>query len=454
VSRRWRGAFRPRKARFFPIPPNLLQVVAPTGIASSEAFGTALVNDGLVRPFGIASSETFGTATIAPGPITVSPAGIQSAEAFGLAFLTIVFDLTRIVRVAQRRTGYELVAVGRVPQLSGPPAFVEVDPIAWKGLSYVDELSKPQQLNASCSIGSLTDPVIRRLRALHELPTELWLYRNGALVFAGPWLGWSIQGETLTMQATGLLGYLRYMIVTTDIVFSQVDQFTIVQTLIDSWQDQPYGDFGLDTSTITSSGMLRDATYKQTELHNIGQRIDELRKRENGFDIDVDPNTRAVRLWYPQQGTDRSTGESAIVFDSLNVTTSTVLCSAAPGDLASDAFGTGTGSGDPLYSTYSDPEILVKFGKTGVTGTFDGVSVQATLDDHVMGLQTARNAALLVPGPGVRSTVDADLTAYDVGDTVSYELHAQLGIDGTFRLRKRTVTVSDTGVEKAALEFV
>lgn len=428
--------------------------VSPTGIASGEAFGTALVNDGAVRPAGIASAQAFGTATITPGPVTLSPTGIGSAENFGTPKITVTFDLSKLDRRARQATGFELLAVARVPQPSGPPMLLTVDPIAWKGLSWVDELSKPQQLNASVSVNLLTDDVIKRLRKLHELPTELWLYRNGRLVFAGPWLGWSIQGDTLTMSAAGMLAYVKYMYVTSDLVFANTDQFAIVKAMIDHWQNQAYGNFGIVTSNIASSGVTRDATYKKVELHNIAQRIEELGKRENGFDMEVDPTTRELKLWYPKQGTDRSTGEDAVVFDKLTVTSSNVSCSAAPGDVASDAYGTGTGTGDPVYSAYSDTELLAKFGKAGVTESFDGVSEQATLDDHVRAAQLARNAALLIPAPGLRSIPDVDLSAYNVGDTVAYQLHARLGIEGAFRLRKRTVTVSDNGVEQTTLEFV
>lgn len=456
MSRRFRWPVRGlrRRANFFPQPPSATQFIAVTGIPSAEAFGTANVTDSAIRPTGIASGGAFGTAALSAGPATVSPSGIGSAEFVGTAFFTSTFDLTRVHRTTRPHTGFELLAVARVPQPSGAPTFIVVDPIQWKGLSWVDELSKPQTLNASCSISSLTEPIVQRLRKMHELPTELWLYRDGQIVFAGPWIGWNVQQETITFQATGLLGYLKYMTVTSDLVFKQVDQFAIVKGLVDHWQNQSYGNFGISTAQIPASGVLRDATYKQKELHNILQRVTELGARDNGFDIEVDPTTREMNLWYPQQGNDRSSGEDAVVFDSLSVTSTNVQCSAAPGDVASDAYGTGTGTQDPAYASFSDPELLVKFGRTSVTKTFDGVSDQNTLNDHVKALQNARDIALLIPGPGVRTVADADLSSYNVGDTVSYQLHARLGIDGAFRVRKRTVTVSQAGVEKSALEFV
>lgn len=63
-------------------------VATPAGIASAEAFGSAVVSSSLtVAPTGIASAEAFGTATVSSS-LTVSPAGIASAEAFGTAALS------------------------------------------------------------------------------------------------------------------------------------------------------------------------------------------------------------------------------------------------------------------------------------------------------------------------------------------------------------------------------
>ncbi len=51
-------------------------------------------------------------------------------------------------------------------------------------------------------------------------------------------------------------------------------------------------------------------------------------------------------------------------------------------------------------------------------------------------------------------TPDSDLGAYDVGDTVSYQLNVQLGVTGAFRVGRRSVTVSRTGQENVSLQFV
>lgn len=61
--------------------------ISPSGIASAEAFGTAIVDAGL-RPTGIASGEAFGSATVIRQQFIV-PTGVGSAEAFGSVSLQL-----------------------------------------------------------------------------------------------------------------------------------------------------------------------------------------------------------------------------------------------------------------------------------------------------------------------------------------------------------------------------
>ncbi len=348
---------------------------------------------------------------------------------------------------------YDLVLVARIMSPTGPPTFIEVDPIDWTGLSYADELSKPQQLQAGCKVSQLTDAVVAHLKSPAKPGLELWCYRNGRRVFAGPLRSGQVQGESLSLTAVGLLGYLDAWVIDADRVFSGVDQHLIVKALVDQWQVGLYGNHGLDTDGVTASGQLRDATYLAKEEHRVGQRVFELGQRQNGFDLTVDPTSRKLLLDYPQRGVDRSDGEDAIVFDERNVTSSNILFSIAPDDVASEAYGTGTGD-STLYSVKVNPDLRAQYGRSATTATFDNVQDQATCDAHTQGLLDARGEVLFVPGPGTRVTVDSDVAAYDVGDIVSYTLHSLLSTPGAYRIRRRTVTVSPTGQEAVSLEFV
>lgn len=360
----------------------------------------------------------------------------------------------RILAPFRPGPGYDLGVVARIPQPVGPPVLVEVDAIDWSDLTWTNELSKPQTLTATCLYAGLTPPVRQRLEDPAALPLELWLHRNGQRVFAGPLRTARIDGENLNLGAAGLLDYLVGMVVHTDQVFAQVDQFTIAATLIDQWQLLEFGHHGILTDEVGLSGILRDATYLRDELHHVDQRVAELGRRINGFDIEVDPSSRRLQLWWPLKGVDRSSGEDAVVFDGRNITSSNVMISLAPGDVASEGYGTGTSAGaGALFSTKPNLELRARYGRTAVTGTWDSVSEQSTLDDHVQALVDARGSALIVPGPAARNTPDADLSSYAVGDTISYRPH-QLFSAGAFRIRKQAVQVSGAGQESITLEFV
>ena len=64
------------------------QTVSPTGIASDSAFGTPTLTSSItVSPTGIASDSAFGTPTLIGAAVTVSPVGIASTSAFGTPIL-------------------------------------------------------------------------------------------------------------------------------------------------------------------------------------------------------------------------------------------------------------------------------------------------------------------------------------------------------------------------------
>jgi Concanavalin A-like lectin/glucanases superfamily len=63
--------------------------IAATGIASTNAFGTAaLLSTAAIAATGIAKTNAFGTASLTPGPVNVTATGIASTNAFGTASLS------------------------------------------------------------------------------------------------------------------------------------------------------------------------------------------------------------------------------------------------------------------------------------------------------------------------------------------------------------------------------
>lgn len=345
---------------------------------------------------------------------------------------------------------YELVAVARVPQASGPPTLSEVGPIVAPQITWTAEVSRPGSIAFSCVPDRLPAEVRSRLLNLAQFPTEVWLRRSGTIVAAGFLAGYQVQGGTLSCTAPGLLGYLAYMMVDADLAYSNQDQTSVIgKGLVDQWQNLPYGHFGITTSGIAASGVLRDRTYIAAEQHQVLQRLLELGDSSNGFDVAVNPSTRALLL--AAQGVDRS---GSVHLDARNITDPGVVVSVSPGDLASEAYGLGTGGAAPIVSKQSNTTVRSQFGRSAVAGSYDGVTVQATLDAHTARLLDDRDQQLFLPGPGLHPVAEVDVTSFDAGDLVSYSFDAGVGLQsGVFRVASKQVTVDEQGGESIKVSF-
>jgi hypothetical protein len=89
--------------------------IAPSGIASGEAFGTALITID-VPATGIASQEAFGTPTITVGAVDIAPSGIASVGAFGTATITTgVVDISPTGIASTEAFGTPTVTNGTPP---------------------------------------------------------------------------------------------------------------------------------------------------------------------------------------------------------------------------------------------------------------------------------------------------------------------------------------------------
>lgn len=429
-------------------------------IPSAEAFGVPKILTGfLLQAHGIASGGAFGVPVVTPGPVTITAHGIPSREAFFFKQAVRIQVAIPSVLLTHPKTQvvYEMTCVSRQMQPNGPPIFTDIDPLNWTGLAYTEQISRPSYLTAGIPVDTLTPDIISVLKDQAHKASEIHLFRNGKLVFAGPWLGFQIQGNTLTITSKDIMSYLDWYVIAQDMVFAQQDQFVIGKAMVDQWQTLDYGNFGIDTSSIGLSGVLRDATYLKTETKVVSSTLADLGKRQNGFDFWVDPSTRKLNFVYPNRGVDRSTGPDAIVFDARNVSNSNIIGSAGPNDIASEGIVTGTSGGSTdgvVYSLKSNLDLRAQFGRSAITGTYQGVSDQATADAYAQGLIDARDQPYHMPGPGVRVTPDADLSAYDVGDMVQYTLHQLLDVSGAYRLNSRQVVVSSQGQETVTPTFV
>lgn len=192
-----------------------------------------------------------------------------------------------------------LTLVARTPQAAGPPLLEDVEPLHFTNLSYSDVLNEDGDCQFSVNPETLGPDARQRLRDLAAFPCEIRINHDGQAVWAGPIWGYARQGNTITVNCRGLLGYTRLMQVdsaTGDLTFSEQDESVIVAGLIDAWQALQYGHYGLDTAGMTPTGQIRTRNYIAADRHNIYDRLQELTQVVNGPDIWVDPATRKVHV--------------------------------------------------------------------------------------------------------------------------------------------------------------
>src|SRR5690606_26954353 len=341
---------------------------------------------------------------------------------------------------------YEAVLVARVPALTGVPELVVVDRLVTAGISYTHELNRPGQANLGLPIRSLSPAVKERLANLARFPSEVWIYRDEHLDWAGEIQTLQVQGQTLTINCTGLLGYTWRMGVTEDLVFTDEDQFTIAKALVDHWQSLEYGHYGIDTSEIGESGVTRDRIYLRDELHNIGQRLEELGAVINGFDMHVDPATRKLVLSYPKRGRDLT---ASVFFDERNIDSADVVLALGPDDLVTDVAATGTlqaedGENTVTYVERGNDTLRGWYGRSWAGINLSNVSREETVTERADAHLGARDGVFFQPGVTIMPRPGADVGGFLPGDLVSYSYDAGLRLmSGTYRVAKVAVPVSE-----------
>jgi hypothetical protein len=198
--------------------------------------------------------------------------------------------------------------------------------------------------------------------------TAIYVDRNGVLVWGG--VLWNRQynsnSQTLTFQAREFESYFDRRKITTTQVFTNTDQLTIANTLMNDAQAAPNGNIGVITTPATS-GILVDRTYYGYELKNVYAAIQDLSKQLDGFDFNIQVAydgggnpTKTLVLSYPKSGTTYSpTSLSAPVFQ---FPSGNMIEYEYPEDAsiaANTIYALGAGSNEgKLIATATDPTLL------------------------------------------------------------------------------------------------
>jgi len=219
--------------------------------------------------------------------------------------------------------------------------------------------------------------------------------RDGVPCFSG--IVWRRQydtsSRTLSVAGRGLASYFDHYSQTTALTYAAVDQFAILQALVDFVQNQAGANVGIEIPAATS-GVPRDRTYEPFSGKYIGELMRELSNVTNGFDYDIRTEydagavVRRLRRFYPRRGRTfdatglrfRSPG-NAVLFD----------VSEDASDMATVVTALGAGDGTDMLTTTAANTELVNAGwpAYSVTRAYKDVSVLATLAQYA-GADVAR----------------------------------------------------------------
>ena len=338
---------------------------------------------------------------------------------------------------------YEINVIARTPSENNGPTLELVDRInVHERIYWADELAGPGAATVSTDVSRISENIGERFADLAKTPCELWIYREGQIVHAGPIIGLQTQGNTLTVISQGVLYYLRYMYIASTYPLAQgarYNPFKIVKDLIDNWQNEPYGNFGIKTSHIgkpantpanqggsqlTTIGdgsttydgiplmtdekgrpIKRTVSYLGDELREVYVEIEALATSFDAFDYWIDNSTYVSEYGLQQfgpesrrnlilkggrryvEGTSGPTREvnrgedksDYVALEGRNLQDVRLWGSVAAGDIASWNKAVVTSSAENLSrSTQVNEELLATYGRVGSVRNIDGVQGAST----------------------------------------------------------------------------
>jgi hypothetical protein len=271
--------------------------------------------------------------------------------------------------------------------------------------------------------GNLTVPIGD---VLEDGVHEVWVVRDGRVVWASSLLTVDEKnngGEAspLEFSAEGLFSYTRKWYITSRLPnttlqghFLGVDQATIAKSMIDHHQAKGGGDFGIDTSNVELTGVLRDRTeYDYWRTICIFDAISDLAACENGFDFDIDPETREFRVYYPKRGRTRLD----VTFDTSNIVSFRRSRDAGQQASVMLAFGDGMEALTPGF-TRTISSAVSKYGRTERVFRAQGVTQVETLIEQAVPLLDEWIEPANVISVTVRPTERMPFGSFWLGDEI------------------------------------
>jgi len=317
---------------------------------------------------------------------------------------------------------------------------------SWNSFQYFWELNRAGGCNISFNIDDPKFTQNNLFPARHFID----IFRGDRKLWSGVLSGVSgnvgdISGR-LTLTFSGYLALLEKMEVNpSGKIFTDIEQGTILWTLIDDFQGLPNGNYGITQGSVTT-GIKRDREY--SPFKNVYEAFIQMTEVINGCDLEITQNK--VLNVYAHQGRRLE----AIVFEyGKNITGLNFNFSMK--DLVNQANAIGSGEGiDLLYSVAHNMQSQEIYGLMQESFSHSDVKELNTLAEHAKKYVEEYPNPTQIYGCDVRDTIDTVLKSYSVGDEVRLRIKkGYLDIDTYRRIKKLSISVDQNEKESIGVSF-
>jgi hypothetical protein len=296
--------------------------------------------------------------------------------------------------------------------------------------------------------------------------TAIYVDSDGVLIWGGIIWGrdYNSTAQTLNITAREFESYFERRVITSDAVFTNVDQLTVAQSLFNTAQAATNGNIGVIVPTNTS-GVLVSRTYYGYELKPVYGAVQDLSRALNGFDFYIDVSyvggvpTKTLQMGYPRLGTVyNASNASALVFElpAANIVEYTYP---EDGSIVANTIRTiGAGSNEGKLIGYAQDATKISSGWPLLEDQVNYTDINnATL---LAQLATGQVSAVSYPPVTMTVVVPADVTpdftTYNIGDdarVIITDERFPTTLDQVWRIVGLNVQPGEDGPERVTITF-
>ena len=332
------------------------------------------------------------------------------------------------------------------------------------GVSFTQQLNQAGTFQGHILLSGVQAANLNVANGTIPARTALYVDRNGTLVWGG--VIWAREydstSQTLKITAREFESYFERRRITTDTVFTSVDQLTIAESIINTAQATPYGNIGLVVPTNTS-GVTVSRTYYGYELKTVFSALQELSRQTNGFDFNVQVSyvsgipTKTLVLGYPRIGYVYSFGDISVPVFTLPAGNIVEYTYPEDGSIAANTVYTlGAGSNEgKLISIATDATKTA----TGWPLLEDQANYSDVSDATLLSqLASAKVAAVSYPPTTIKVVVpayqDPVLNSYSIGDDarlIITDNNFPTTLDAVYRIVGLSIQPGENAPERVTL---